>query len=108
MAGPMFESFVIAEIIKSWTNVKGVTPFMNFFFYRDRDGNEIDLLIKRNGTLYPVEIKKHIDCDKNDISAFGQLDKVTDMSRGEGCVVCMADDVLPITENDRAVGVRFV
>ena len=29
-----------------------------FYYYRDRDGKEIDLLILRDGTLYPLEIKK--------------------------------------------------
>ena len=108
MSGAFFETFVIGEIIKSWTNKEGVTPNMNFFFFRDKDGNEIDLLIKRGDTLYPIEIKKHISCDKNDITAFKQLDKIADMKRGEGCVVCMADDVLPITPTDKAVGVRYL
>ena len=108
MAGAIFETFIVGEIIKSWTNTNGVTPNMNLYFYRDRDGNEIDLLIKRNGMLYPIEIKKHINCDKNDIAAFKQLDKIHDMKRGEGCVICMADDVFPITAVDRAVGVRYL
>jgi predicted AAA+ superfamily ATPase len=108
MAGAMFETFVIGEIIKSWANANGVTPHMNFCFFRDKDGNEIDFLIKRNGTLYPIEIKKHIRCDRSDISAFKQLDKIPDMKRGEGCVVCMAEDVFPITATDSAVGVRYL
>jgi predicted AAA+ superfamily ATPase len=108
MAGAMFETFVIGEIIKSWANSNGVTPNMNLCFFRDKDGNEIDLLIKRSGVLYPIEIKKHIHCDKNDITAFRQLDKIPDMKRGEGCVICMAEDVLPITATDRAVGVRYL
>jgi len=108
MSGAFFETFVIGEIIKSWTNVDGVTPKMNFFFFRDKDGNEIDLLIKRGDTLFPIEIKKHISCDRSDIRAFSQLDKIPDMRRGEGCVVCMADDVFPITPTDRAVGVRYI
>ena len=108
MSGAMFETFVIGEIIKSWANSNGVTPNMNFYYFRDKDGNEIDLLIKRNGVLYPIEIKKHINCDKGDITAFKQLDKIPDMKRGEGCVVCMADDVFPITATDKAVGVRYL
>ena len=108
MAGAMFESFVLAEIIKSWANSNGVTPNMNFYYFRDKDGNEIDLLIKRNGVLYPVEIKKHINCDKSDITAFKLLDKLTDMKRGDGCVVCMAEDVFPITGTDKAIGVRYL
>jgi len=108
MSGVMFETFVISEIIKSWANSNGVTPNMNFYYFRDKDGNEIDLLIKRNGILYPIEIKKHINCDKSDITAFKQLDKIPDMKRGEGCVVCMADDVFPISAADKAVGVRYL
>jgi len=108
MAGAMFETFVIGEIIKSWANATGVTPHTSFFFFRDKDGNEIDLLIKRNGMLYPVEVKKHIQCDKKDIVAFRQLEKIADMKRGEGCVICMADDVFPITPTDKAVGVRYI
>jgi hypothetical protein len=111
MSGAMFETYVIGEIIKSWANSNGVTPNTHFYFYRDKDGNEIDLLIKRNGVLYPIEVKKHISCDKGDISAFKQLDKIPDMERGEGCVVCMADDVFPIAGLDckaKAVGVRWL
>ncbi|MCL1787492.1 MAG: ATP-binding protein [Defluviitaleaceae bacterium] len=108
MSGAFFETFVIGEIIKSWTNKEGVTPNMNFYFFRDKDGAEIDLLIKRGDTLYPIEIKKHISCDKSDIAAFKQLDKIPDVKRGEGCVVCMADDVFPITPTDKAVGVRYL
>jgi predicted AAA+ superfamily ATPase len=108
MVGAIFETFVIGEIIKSWANSNGVTPNMNFYFYRDKDGNEIDLLIKRNGILYPIEIKKHISCDKNDITAFKQLDKIPDLIRGAGCVICMAEDILPITATEKAVGVRYL
>ena len=53
MSGAFFETFVIGEIIKSWANKEGVTPNMNFFFYRDKDGNEIDLLIK-SPSIAPV------------------------------------------------------
>jgi predicted AAA+ superfamily ATPase len=108
MSGAMFETFVIGEIIKSWANSNGVTPNKYFYYYRDKDGNEIDLVIKRNGILYPIEIKKHINCDKGDITAFTQLDKIPDLKRGEGCVVCMAKDVFPITAMDKAVGVCYL
>ncbi|MCL1912888.1 MAG: ATP-binding protein [Eubacteriaceae bacterium] len=108
MAGAMFETFVIGEIVKSWVNKDGVTPSMYFYFFRDKDGNEIDLLIKRGGVLYPIEVKKHINCDMGDITSFKQLDKIPDMKRGEGCVVCMAEDIFPITSTDKAVGVRYL
>ena len=108
MSGAIFETFVISEIIKSWTNANGVTPNMHFYFYRDKDGNEIDLLINRSGTLYPIEVKKHINCSESDITAFKQLDKIPGVKRGEGCVICTADDVLPITKTDKAIGVCYI
>ncbi|MCL2164381.1 MAG: DUF4143 domain-containing protein [Oscillospiraceae bacterium] len=108
MSGAIFETFVIGEIIKSWTDSNGVTPNMNFYFFRDKDGNEIDLIINCSGVLYPIEIKKHINCNMSDILAFRQLDKIPDQTRGESCVVCMADDVFPITATDRAIGVRYL
>jgi predicted AAA+ superfamily ATPase len=108
MSGAIFETFVIGEIIKSWANSSGVTPNTGFYFYRDKDGNEIDLLINRNGVLYPIEIKKHLHCDKSAIATFKQLEKISDLERGEGCVVCMADDIFPLTATDKAVGVRWL
>lgn len=59
MAGAFFESFIVSEIIKSYYN-KGIQE-LPIYFYRNKDMNEIDLLIESNGTLYPIEIKKHAD-----------------------------------------------
>lgn len=55
MAGAFFENFVLSEIIKSYYN-QGITE-PPLYFYRDKDMNEIDLLIEDGGMLYPIEIK---------------------------------------------------
>jgi hypothetical protein len=52
--GAIFESFVISEFYKSRYN-QGKSPA--FFFWRDRSGNEIDLVVELAGKLKPVEIK---------------------------------------------------
>ncbi len=54
LRGSLFECFIISEIIKSRYN-KGMTD--NLYFWRDRSGNEIDLLIDDGLKLQPVEIK---------------------------------------------------
>lgn len=54
-AGAFFETFVIAEVLKSFYNAGIIDPPL--YYYRDRDGREIDLLIEQNGLLHPVEIK---------------------------------------------------
>ena len=55
MAGEFFESFVISEIIKGYYNKGVLDP--PFYFYRDKDKKEIDVLIEENSTLYPLEVK---------------------------------------------------
>lgn len=55
------------------------------YYYRDTDGKEIDLLLERNNTLYPIEIKKSANPKKNAIRNFAVLEK-TGKEIGEGCV----------------------
>jgi predicted AAA+ superfamily ATPase len=105
MAGAFFETFVISEIIKSYYNAAQDLPL---YFYRDRDSNEIDLLIWRDGMLYPIEIKKTANPSKEDVRAFGVLDKIADVKRGPGGVVCMYDRLLPLHGEDRIVPVEWL
>ena len=104
MSGAFFESWVFAEIYKSYLNAGKEPPL---FYYRDKDKREIDLLIYQNGTLYPIEIKKSASPGKEAIRHFGALNPVTEPERfaelnqykteiGGGAVVCMASDLLPI------------
>jgi len=54
LRGGLYENLVIAEILKGAFN-RGIRP--DLYFYRDSQGNEVDLLIREKGTLTPVEIK---------------------------------------------------
>ena len=98
MWGAAFETFVIAEVLKSYYNDGNCRPPL--FYYRDKDKREIDLLIQQGEVLHPVEIKAGSDPDRAMISAFALLDKIPGMKRGEGALLCMADKVLPLTNTD--------
>jgi predicted AAA+ superfamily ATPase len=52
--GNLFENMVIIDILKQRFN-QGKSN--NLFFWRNNAGNEIDLLIKKQGRRFPVEIK---------------------------------------------------
>ncbi len=106
MAGAFFETFVIAEIIKSYYNQGILEP--PIYFYRDKEMNEIDLLIEDGGTLYPIEIKKHADPSKNDIKAFELLDKISGVNRGSGGVICLYDNLLTLKDNDRVIPINYL
>lgn len=106
MAGAFFESFVVSEIIKSYYNKGVLEP--PIYFYRDKDMNEIDLIIENAGVLHPIEIKKHADPSKKDIEAFKLLDKIPNVSRGQGGVVCLYDNLISLTDTDCIIPVKYL
>jgi predicted AAA+ superfamily ATPase len=95
MSGAIFESWVMGELLKSWLN-NGLRP--PFYYYRDKDQKEIDLLIIQDGTAYPLECKKTASPDKNDVRHFQVLEKLK-MPVGLGGVICLTTQALPLTEN---------
>ena len=106
MSGAFFVSFVISEIIKSYYN-KGITE-PPLYFYRDKDMNEIDLLIEDSGTLYPLEMKKHADPSVRDIRAFSILDKIPNIQRGSGGVICLYDNLITLKDMDRVIPIKYL
>jgi uncharacterized protein len=54
LRGSIFETFIISELIKSKLN-QGEKPA--FSFWRDSNGNEVDLLVEQGTRLIPIEIK---------------------------------------------------
>ena len=106
MAGAFFESFVVSEIVKSYYN-RGILD-LPLYFYRDKDKNEIDLLIEENGILYPIEMKKHADPRKKDVEAFSLLDKIPGIKRGPGGVVCLYDKLITLRGEDRVIPINFL
>ena len=116
MSGAIFESYVFSEIYKSYLNAGKEPPI---FYYRDKDQREIDLLIYQNGILSPIEIKKAASPGKNAIKNFHAIDPVgttktfdgletLKVEIGNGCVVCMASDLLPIDEKNWLVPVWLI
>ena len=105
MAGSIFETYVVSEIMKSyWYN--GRVP--NVYYYRDKDGAEIDVLIEENGKLYPIEIKRTSTPNKADIKHFHIIEDVLQKQRGTGGVVCNALTHLPLTEDVNVIPVSYL
>jgi predicted AAA+ superfamily ATPase len=96
MSGPVFETFVVSEILKSHLNAG--EDLRNIFFYRDVQKREIDLLIRRDGMLHPVEIKKSATPDRRMVSGFSVLEGL-DARVGTGALVCLASESSYLTED---------
>ncbi|MFW6235521.1 MAG: ATP-binding protein [Desulfovibrionales bacterium] len=54
MRGPLFETWVVSEFLKARFHQGKAS---NLFFWRDRTGHEVDVLIDTGSALKPVEIK---------------------------------------------------
>lgn len=87
MNGALLENYTVSEIMKSYQNA-GVEPYI--YFYRDRDAKEIDIILERDGKLFPLEIKKTASPDQRLIRVFGIIDK-SPLQIGTGAILCMAD-----------------
>lgn len=54
LRGNLYENLILMEIIKGASN-RGIRP--ELYFYRDSNGNEVDVLLREQSMLYPIEIK---------------------------------------------------
>jgi len=100
MNGAFFESFVVAEMLKSYANAGKEE---DFYYLRDGNGREIDLLIFQDNTLFPIEIKKRTTAATGDVKGFDMLGGLSGVSTGEGGVVCLSQDLLPLKDNHRII-----
>ncbi|MBQ6380319.1 MAG: ATP-binding protein [Clostridia bacterium] len=112
VAGNMFETFVVSEVLKSYCN-EGKDYRFQVFYYRGKDRkesseNEIDLIIEENGVLYPVEIKMSGNPKANMGSANPILDKIPDKKRGMGVILCLVDKKLYLRENLLALPIEYI
>ncbi len=105
-AGSIFETYVVMEIIKSYVNA-GENIKDKFFYLRNNNNVEIDLLIVIDKTIYPIEIKKAFTPKRDSIKNFSILNK-TDCEVGRGLVICNRDDCFPIDEKNLMVSVEII
>ena len=92
LGGHMVETFVINEIMKSYSNN---TEEAGFYYYRDSQKHEIDLLILRDGRLSLIECKAGMTYDSTDVKAFSRLEK-SDYEVGPSCIICLTDRAYPL------------
>lgn len=112
VAGNMFETFVVSEILKSYSN-EGKDYQFSVFYYRGKDKrasgeNEIDLVIEEDGVLYPVEIKMSANPKANMASTNVVLDKIPNKNRGLGAIVCLVEKKEYLRDNLLALPVEYI
>ena len=120
MSGNIFETFVVSEILKSYSNA-GIDYRFSVFYYRGKDKkrirkngttesleSEIDLIIFENGILYPVEIKVSANPNAFMGSSFDVLDLDKSKTRGKGVIICLYDKLSHLKENLLVVPIEYI
>lgn len=106
MAGSVFETFVVSEIIKSYKN-NGLDT-NNLYFYRDRDQKEIDMLIINGDTIHPIEIKKSAQPASSMAKNFPVLASIPGMKMGQGCILCLAENLAKVSDELSIVPINYL
>ncbi len=104
MSGAILETWIMSELLKSYLHNGQRAPF---YYYRDKDQKEIDLLIVRDGTIYPLEFKKTASPGQKDVQHFRLLGKLN-MPTGFGGVICLTETYLPLTESAASIPVALI
>jgi len=104
MSGAILETWILGELLKSWQHNGLRAPF---YYYRDNDQKEIDLLIVQDGKVYPLEFKKTASPDRSAVRHFAVLEKFG-MPIGLGAVICLIKQMLPLTDKVWSIPVGYV
>ena len=104
MAGAIFETWVVVEILKSYWHT-GRNP--QCYYYRSKDGYEIDLLIEQDGFLHPIECKKSASPSRQALQGFKSLGQ-PGVPMAQGAVLCLVPDALPLSPTIQALNVAYL
>lgn len=119
-AGELFETFVVSEVLKSFSNAgRDYRMYVSYYrgkdkIRRQKDGAktgreaEIDLLIEQGDMIYPVEIKMSANPKLSMTDTFDVIERVKGKKRGTGMIVCMYENVLWLNEMTAALPVEYI
>ena len=103
-SGHYLETYIISEIIKSYNSV-GIEPKISY--YRDKEKNEIDLIIEKNNKIYPFEIKKTGNPTKSMIKNFEKLNGINKRVETGG-IICCYDELIHLDEKNLIIPISSV
>lgn len=95
-SGHYFENYVIMELLKNFAYAPSKAQLT---YYRDSNAKEIDVFVEENGVIHPLEIKKSANPDKREIKKYELLDRIN-LKHGDGGIICMCEQVVPIDEKN--------
>ena len=102
--GGLLESFVVQQLVAqaAWTD-----PDLRFWHYRDRDGNEVDLVVTRGRETWGVDVKASMGVESRDTRGLTRLAAACGNDFRGGIVICTGEGVWRLGDpRIHSVGVR--
>ncbi|MEE8717304.1 MAG: ATP-binding protein [Coriobacteriales bacterium] len=103
VAGHVFETFVVSEVLKSYMNAGA--NVRDVWFYRDAKKREVDLVVQEGHVLHPVEIKAGSLIKADAVNNFKCLEGMPDYEVGFGHVICQTNEPYYVARDVQAVPV---
>lgn len=94
LKGHMVETFIVNEIIKSYKNNR-YDKETSFYYYRNSNQEEIDLIIVRDGKISLIECKSGEEFNSKDVSSFNNLSK-TKLEMTNNAIICTTKNIYSI------------
>ena len=94
--GAIFETHVILEIRRMFS---AVSAPVNFFHWRAHSGAEVDLVIERDGILWPVEIKSKANITSADVRGLAAFRAAYPKQCGPGVLVASVEKPYYLTRD---------
>ncbi len=97
--GAILENYIVSEIIKTYHNS---AKECYLHYYRDKESNEVDIVLESDEMLHPIEIKKSTNPGSELVGAFNILDKAS-VQRGTGAIICLKNELSAIDRQNLIV-----
>jgi hypothetical protein len=102
--GSVLENYAVSELLKTYHNNARECLM---WYYRDKESNEIDMVLESDGALQPLEIKRSVNPGSELIGKFNLLDKAS-VPRGKGAILCMRPDLTAINADNYIVPIWMI
>ena len=102
--GAILENYAVSELLKTYQNN---AKECLLWYYRDKEGHEIDMIMESDGVLHPLEIKRSANPGSELIGAFDILSKGS-VPKGKGAVLCMRPTLSAINSENYIVPIWMI
>jgi len=102
--GALLENYVVSELLKTYHNNARECLL---WYYLDKQNNEIDMVMEKDGALHPLEVKRSVNPGSELIGTFSVLSKAS-VPVSTGAVLCMRPELTMINANHYIVPIWMI